>query len=38
MLSPDKIISIFGLIDDLFIGIGHQQEKLKMRKRIDTKH
>lgn len=27
MLTPDKIISIFCLIDDLFIGIGHQEDK-----------
>ena len=27
MLTPDKIISIFCLIDDLFQGIGHQEDK-----------
>ncbi len=27
MLSPDKIISIFCLVDDLFIGIKHEEDK-----------
>lgn len=27
MLNPDKIISIFCLIDDLFVGTDHQYDK-----------
>ena len=29
MLSPDKITSIFCLIDDLFIGIKHEEDKIR---------